>query len=187
MIELKRRCLSPIIATVLLLMITVASISIIAGFLIPFVKNSLKGTSCVKYVNYFSFDDGFPYNCYDTNSQHGVSVRAGDNGSLSENVRGFDLIFSREGSSVSVKVRGGADGVCLVNGISMLGNQCSITPIIIPGPGETYTYVYNVTADFRYESVKVRPVIEQDGSENTCSESDSIDLKACDSGVYLRR
>ncbi len=184
----KKRGLSPVVATVLLLMITVAAVGIIAGYLIPFVKNNLRGTSCVKYIDYFKFDETFQYNCYDSMNYTAVSVRGGDNSSLSEKIKGFNLIFSEEGAATSVRVISGESGKCEEDGISMLDDDCmppNDKVIIIPGAGEVQTYVYNASYKI-YERARIRAVIEHENTEFICGESDSIDLRRCDISVSIR-
>src|SRR3989344_6269884 len=109
---MEKKGLSPIIATVLLLLVTIAAVALIANFIIPFIKGQLKTTACVKYVDYFSFDDEFNFNCYDTNNQYGVSVTAKDNQTFNEKIKGFNLIFLGAGTSKPIKVLEGASTNC---------------------------------------------------------------------------
>jgi len=55
-----KRGLSPVIAVLLLILITVAAVTLVATFLIPFVKDTLNdSTECVDYKSYFTFEENF--------------------------------------------------------------------------------------------------------------------------------
>lgn len=59
-----KKGVSPIIATVLLIMITIVAVGIIAGFVIPMVKEKLKqGKSCFELAEYFKIIES-DYSCY---------------------------------------------------------------------------------------------------------------------------
>jgi flagellin-like protein len=51
-----KKALSPIIAIVLLILITIAAGAIIAGFVVPFVNTGLdESTRCLDFKDYYSF------------------------------------------------------------------------------------------------------------------------------------
>ena len=55
---INKKGLSQIIATVLLLLMTIAAAAIIAGVVIPFTRERLdKGTECVTFQNHFKFQE----------------------------------------------------------------------------------------------------------------------------------
>ena len=83
--KMDKRGVSPVIAEILLVMLTIAAIGIVAGFVIPFVQNTLtKSTECTNYNDYFKFQevfnvgsDEFRYNCRDAgDGLYGISVKA---------------------------------------------------------------------------------------------------------------
>jgi len=186
-----KRGLSPVIAALLVIMLTVTAVVIIATFLIPFVEDNLNdSTECLPYSGYFTFeevfefsDEDFRYNCYDLSDLHGVSVRAGNiDEDKEKEIDGFDLLFVREGSSEKVSVRVSGAESCDAGGIRMLGSDCNIPGSLggleIPGSRGIRTYVYQGSERFDGR-VEVYPVLDSDGSERVCEMSDSIKLKLC--------
>ena len=178
---LYKKGLSAVIATVLLVLLTIAAGGIIANFVVPFVKDSLSGTECVKFRDYFKFEEDFEYNCYDDNGLHGVSIKVVDN-SDADKVKGFDLIFKKEDSAKKVSVRNGNIESCSAGEISILGGTC-LDVIEIPGAGSYYvvTYIYNSSGG-DYKKAEIYAVIEND---DVCELSDSIKLIPCGPGINL--
>src|SRR3989344_4105789 len=121
-----KRGLSPVIATMLLVVLTVGAIVLVSSYLVPFVKNSLGSTSCVKYLDHFQFDESFEYNCYTSDKKlYGISIKAGDNNTASEDIVGFNLVFKEKGNSKAIMVKGGAAGICTSGGIVGFNKACS--------------------------------------------------------------
>jgi len=103
-----KRGISPIIATVLTIMITIAAVAIIAGFVVPFVKNSLqKSTECLPYKEYYLFDESFGYNCKDNaNNLYAFSIKASFDKALSEKIEGIRLVLNdKRGFARSVELK----------------------------------------------------------------------------------
>ena len=176
---MEKRGISPIIATVLILLLTITAVAITARFLIPYIESTLqKGTECIEYRDYFKFEESSQFNCYERSGMrlHGVSVRASPSSpDVIEQISGFDLVFVETGSSKRVSVRDGA----VVSDIRMLDS--SIQAFEIPQPGEWRTYVYD-PAGRTYDSVRVSPALK---SGRTCEITDSINLVPCKSGIIL--
>src|SRR3989344_6450298 len=100
------RGISAVVATVLILNITVIAVVLISQFVLPFVKESLQRSSeCFDYEELFSFDETFNYNCYETDkiiiSVNSKEPKAG------EMPAGFNLVLIKQGSSQAVKVLAG--------------------------------------------------------------------------------
>ncbi len=172
----KKRGISPIVATVLLVLLTMTAALIIAGILIPFTKKNLnESTSCVAYSNYFKFDESFDtnYNCYNATSKlHGFSVRA-SNENLSSQIIGFEVLFLKGGISEKASARDGDDVGTATGQIRML--EPSISNITIPKEGGVKTYVYQGTDSFT--DVEIYPVLK---TGKSCDKSDRIKLLSCD-------
>ena len=130
------RGLSAIVATVLILMLTILAGSLIAGFIVPFIRDGLsKSTSCVNYQTYFTFDDSLGFNCY-RGANYFVSIKADTDRALQEGISGFDLVFAgKEGSAQRVSARS------VVNPVLQLVNGSSYTHF--PGAGDSVTYIYD--------------------------------------------
>lgn len=178
---IKKRGLSAVIATVLLLILTIAAVAVIAGVIIPFTKGRLgSSTECVSYQDYFSFEEIFElseqeyrYNCRtqdNGNYLHGISVRAKTDDSLSENVAGFDLrVISKEGSSEKLSFR---ESVIIEN-VRIINKTQEIAT---PKSGGVITYVYK-TGTNSYDKYEIYPVLK---NGRICSKSDNIDIVFCD-------
>src|SRR3989344_3770324 len=174
-----KRGMSPVIATVLIILLTIAAVAIIAGILIPFTRNSLtESTECLPYIDYFKFEESFDlngeefrYNCYNE-SLYGASVRANSDEDLYENIVGFDLSFIvKGGDSVNVKFRNGTLESCNPGGIKALKTNCtgSLGNINITKPGEVRTYIYFSSSGERYDKSSINPIIkDKTGKEKIC-------------------
>ncbi|MBI5803849.1 type IV pilin N-terminal domain-containing protein [Candidatus Pacearchaeota archaeon] len=170
--KIKKKALSSVVATILLVMLTIIAVAIIAGFIIPFVSDSLnEGTECVDYTNYFIFEDEFGYNCYsqvDGENFYAISVGVSSAKSESEEkIKGFKLAFQKTGGSEVADVLEGEPTSGELGGIRMLD---SAKPIIeIPKGREVRTYVYRTTETF--ESVGISPILK---SGRLCDQTDKI-------------
>ena len=81
---IKRKGLSEVVSTVLVVLITIVAVAFVANLAIPFVKNNLQSsTECLSARDYFKFDDSLGYTCYDQNGLYGFSVQAGNGGETS--------------------------------------------------------------------------------------------------------
>ena len=173
-----RKGLSAVVATVLLMLITIVAVIIISQVLVPFVKTSLnRASECVNYWEYFVFDDSFGYSCYDDEENNGITLTASGEERQDNSIIGFDLVFNKRVESQKSSARSGAP----IGELRMLDG--SITNIKIPKRGETLSYVYN--NGIAYESVDVYPVIKSRDGERICEKSDSIKLKRCEGGISL--
>ncbi|MEK6898517.1 MAG: type IV pilin N-terminal domain-containing protein [Nanoarchaeota archaeon] len=165
-----KRGVSPVVATVLLLVITVALISVLAAFVIPFVRNSLDGGSdCFETINKLTLV-GTDYACLDasgTTELTGISVQRG-----AIDIEGFTLILHNAGSATPYKITEDGD---LGGVIKMLGASDNV--LNIPAKGGLRTYV----ATGSFSKIEVAPII---GSKS-CDVSDSIDLVPCEEGITL--
>jgi len=167
------RGVSPVVATVLLILLTIGAVGIIAGIVIPFVKDGLtKSTACLEYRDFFQFADEFAYNCYQPGNEgvlHAVSVRAQASSDVSAEVKGFELVFLKSGASKKVGVVNGTD---VSSELYMLDN--SESKLVVPLPGEMLTFIYSSAG--AYAGVEIYPVL---GSGKVCDKSDEVKLLLC--------
>jgi hypothetical protein len=185
--EKNKRGISQVVATVLIIMLSVVAIATLANFLVPFVKNSLYGsTECMPYSEYYTFDESFGYNCYNTksgeeNTLYAFSIKRSSDKSLNE-TESFKIVFiAKDGSTVPLDVKNGMVSSKSAGGIWMTGSPQ--IPLRITGPGGTATYTYNDTGKERFESMEVYPVLK---SGKICgNEKDSISLAICGGGKII--
>jgi flagellin-like protein len=170
-----KRGLSAIVATVLIILITIAAVGIIAGFIVPFVRDSLDDTSCFQYRDYYSFDDEFDYNCYNDNGgdfSYLLTVKARADTEGSEKVEGFSFRFVGDSSAQAIQVLKG-DPVTNIDIVGGFGGG----NIVIPEPDGTYSVLtYDHTTAVEYNRIEIYPIIE--GGE-ICERNDNVKLVEC--------
>lgn len=173
--------LSTMVATSMIIMITIIAGAVIAQFVIPFVNQNLtRSTECVKVAEQFDFDERLGFNCYEgeiPNVKTKVSIKSKNDQEAYALVDGFSLLlFSEAGSSQSVKVKNvGSDArISLLTGVSEGTDQTS-NLVVIPGTGETRTYLY--TTPSIYTKAEVYPILK---NGRVCEKrTRSIQLNAC--------
>ena len=178
-----RKGLSEVIATLLIILLSVALIAILAQFIVPFIRDSLnKSTECLNYNEYFTFQEVFSskggdlrYNC-NTDNLTGFMVRAKtDNES---GLIGFNVVLLGEVSSKRLDIRN-----LPRNGPLRMLNS-GLSNIRVPLPGETMTYVYEKqTGEEQFISAEIYPVLN---SGRICDLGDTIKLIACSNASMLR-
>lgn len=90
-----KRGISAVVTTVLLILISVIAVILIAGFIIPMIKNSLsEGTSCFDLVGYIQVLDN-QYSCYNSTTTNVMIERGMDNLTIS----GITLSIMSAGNS----------------------------------------------------------------------------------------
>ena len=62
---IKKKGISEVVATMLLVLLAVLGVTIIAGFVVPYIKDNLSSTGCFKARDYYKFDNSFGFNCYE--------------------------------------------------------------------------------------------------------------------------
>lgn len=178
----KKKGLSPVVATVALVMITVAAAFFISGFVVPFVKNQLSsGTECVGYEEYFTFYEEFEFNCYKSVGGRvltGLSIQAKSaSDEKVENIKGIRIQFLREGESIGVDIVAGAPANS--GNLRMLNKSVGV--LSVPERGGVKTYVYNSSASF--DSVELYPILK---NGRICGLTDKMKIDGiCDFSVDL--
>ena len=185
--RLNKKGLSPIIAAVLLLLVTIAAIAIIAGVIVPFTREGLEeSSSCLDFQTYFQFEENFEfggeinkYNCYDeTNNLQGLSIAARSERMINDSgIIGFNLILTNaDDTTKAVSVREGAAS-CVDGGVRLFGDPSCSDDLSVPKIGEIVNYVYNLELDdVDIEELEVYPVLKGD---KACEVSDFINNIDC--------
>ena len=171
--NMEKKGLSSVIATVLLLLLTVAAVAVLSQIVIPFVKDRLYGsTDCLKYQNAFSFEpevNGINLNCYDSKN-YALSIKAESGINESDNnLKGFQISFQNQKSS-EIFVIDKQNG--LENNIWVLGDSSSGPHY--PSQGDVISYGFSLNGI--YDKAEVRPVLS---NGKICSASDSVKLGQC--------
>ncbi len=176
----EKRGMSSIVATSLVITITILAGAILGTFIVPFVQKNLeRSTECTDYESYFSFEaELLDPICHQTSNNNYVVVSAKNDKALEKGIQGFQLLFvkvadpsSPGGKAVSVAMRqSGAS----VPQLTMLGASGK-NPARAPKAGEILTYVYNDGAS--YNRVDIAAIV---GNGRVCERrSDTIKIVAC--------
>ncbi|PIN93759.1 hypothetical protein COU54_01870 [Candidatus Pacearchaeota archaeon CG10_big_fil_rev_8_21_14_0_10_31_24] len=174
-----KKGLSTIVATTMIILITVVVISTLLFYLIPFVKNNLnKGSECLAYEDYFTFEDSLGFNCYSTENDNRIifSVKAKNDAEAGGHVVGYDLEMfgAGEGSSKVYQIRDDSQ----IEEFIMYGQNQILE---IPGAGSTSTYVYHedLATTPKYSIIDIFPALD---SGRVCGKrTDRLNLISCES------
>lgn len=155
-----KRAQSQVISTVLLILLVIASITIVMGLVIPFIKNQLSSTNCFDVINEVSIENNIQYTCYDVESKAmSIQVHIGDN----DNLGGFAIELGGA-SSKSYEIR----DKLVSEDIKMFKGNYNES-LELPGKNEERTYLVKVSE--KPDSVKIYPILEDD---KICDSSDSL-------------
>ncbi|MCR4284777.1 MAG: hypothetical protein NUV97_01880 [archaeon] len=153
-----KKGISAIVATVLIILITVAAVTIIWAAIIPMINNQLnKGTVCVDVVSQIAISDE-GYTCKNTTADT-ISLQ------IKHGARDFDL------ADIQVLVSAGGDTTSF-----LLSNQTSD----FPGSNEEKTYIIDTSGIVgTIESVDIAPIVKIGNARETCDISASKTLREC--------
>jgi flagellin-like protein len=168
---MKKKGVSPIIATVLLLVLTLVAVSILSVFIIPFVKNSLDGSKeCVNVIGKIRFDDGSAYNCH-TDTRTAFSVRIDSN-----DIVGFKLSLYTQGVANPYTI----ENASIHSVLRMLSSTAFNTPLEVPLEGGLRTYVANAA----YQRIEVNPILK---NGKICDAREQIEVQSCTDQTIIAR
>lgn len=180
-----KKGISPVVATVALIMITVAAAVFIAGFVVPFVRNSLnEGTECLGYEDYFKFYEEFDYNCYrieDSSYLYALSIEADTTSQNKvDNIKALRIQFLGAGENVGIDITNDAYANSDAGGMRMLNR--TLPKLIVPEKGGVKTYIYN--SSVKFDTIEIYPVLKND---RICDQTDKIRIGgiACGQDVSL--
>ena len=174
---MQKKGVSPVVAEILLVLLTIAAVAIVGTALVKFVGPTLtKSTECVLYKDYFTFKEevgGVAYNCQDAYYHVGASVTTKSGlKNADKNIIGFNLVFVEGNGNTDVTKVPYISNCEAVNLYG--GGQCKA-----PNPGDTNTYFYTANptaAGNGFIRAEVYPILS---NGDVCDKSDSIDLKPC--------
>ena len=160
----QKKGISAIVATVLIILITVAAVTIIWAAIIPMISNQLdKGTICLDAVSQIQLVDA-GYTCKDS---------TGDNVSLQ--IKHGASAFVLEDIQVLISAGGTTTSFDLTNASTTI-----TTPMVLPGSNEEKTYVINTTTvSGTIDSVSIAPVVGVGNTQEACDVSATKVLKDC--------
>ncbi len=165
-----KKAVSALVATVLLILITVAAIGIIWSAVMPMINKATQyGQSCMNARLQIDTDSG--YTCYNASGVVLTNIVRGADDFVPSAIQ---LIVAGGGQSKVFKV---VNNQATTN-VVMLGGATSLE---IPGTNEEKTYV--VTSGLTTTSeVAVAPVVKVGNTEKVCDVSSRVALTACRAG-----
>jgi len=161
--NINKRGISAVVATVLIILITVAAVTIIWAAIIPMINNQLEeGTLCLDAVSQVTIvDEG--YTCYDS-SDSNVSIQIA-HGAEDFLLADMQMLISEGGDTTSILLVG--SGVYTLNDL--------------PGVNEEKVLYaeYSNTTIAGPSKVEIAPVVKIGNTQETCEISSSVVLRAC--------
>lgn len=164
-----KRAVSPVIATVLLILITVVAASVIAVFVIPFVSNNLDNSkACFAVLGKMTLAES-SYLCSASDSVNGDRTGFSVQFDSSE-IDGFVVLAITKGASERIEVMNGTTDTRL----KMLRDDetFGVSELIIPSEGGVRTYVYKGAAD----RIEVYPMLS---GGKICDKGDEKEVNIC--------
>lgn len=171
-----KKAVSPVIASVSLVLLTIGALAVLASFVVPWVQEQLEDSvKCIDYQDYFQFEDEFGLNCFN-GSAYGVSIRAGNLQEEKESkVEGFFIKFIGNSNEYFEVVEGGQkkDNFRMIN--------ISATNYLIPKARGAESYVYETETIF--ESIEVYPILK--GGEICSGQTNDVvfNIRNCPTAV----
>ena len=163
---MNRKGISAIVATVLIILITVAAVTIIWAAIIPMINNQLdRGIVCLDAVQQITIKEG-GYTCRNNDT---VSVQI-KRGSGDMNLADVEVLLSSAGSTTSFS---------LIDPTTTT-SPASMSVALLPGGNEEKTYLIStasITGDV--DKVEIAPVISVGNTQETCDVSASVTLRDC--------
>lgn len=149
---MKRKAQSEVIATVLLILLTIAAVAVISAFLIPFLNKKISEGKCFDYSNKIMILDNPKYTCYDSaDGKLLVQTKVGDLDEKSE-IKSLMILVQEQGVTKNFEI---IPGTSNPNILMYDGN-----PVNLPNKNEARTY--NITGISIPTAVHVYPIIPND-------------------------
>lgn len=162
-IRTDKRGISPVIATILLILITVAAVSILAAFIYPMIKeNTETATVCFDAQQQVQIETANGRTCFNQTS-YNVSVQIKKNpGTQSSEVTDVQIILTdTEG-----------------NTIAKLISKDALNSKTLPSDNEAKTFIVN-SSNKNITKVAIAPIVKTGNTENPCDAGQAVNLPAC--------
>jgi len=176
MVMMDKKGVSPVIATVLLLVLTIVIGGIIFSVVIPFVKDSLGDSKvCLDVLQGVEFPES-KFNCYNITSpallnKTGFSIKLNKEG-----ISGFRVaLIDSDGSSDVKNIK---KDTSIVEGLRMVGKASNVPIEFPPSVGGQRSYVANK----KYIKAELSPITK---SGEICTVADVVEFVPCENGVVL--
>lgn len=145
-----KRGVSEVIATVLLILVTIVAAVFIGMIAIPMIKDSLSKSDCVKTVGKLNIIDNIAYSCYN-DSKTSLMIEKKTMGDLK--LEGIAVSLSGNEKSFLFKIKNGEqlENTTMSDGSLILN---------IPDDGEARTYNFTTAPGFEMIKAEIAPILE---------------------------
>ncbi len=174
-----KKAISPVITTILLVMISLAAVAIVASFVGPNIETWLKQGDCVKAVGQIDIDTSSKYTCYEmfawpTHPNYASVNLSVKRGAEALGIEQFVITIYGEGRSEKFDIK--PVTAPTDTKILMYGDNSPIAQNIeIPERREMVTYSLNTTLA-EITSVEIAPIIK---GNIFCDAADRKVIEAC--------
>ncbi len=157
-----RKAQSQIISTVILILLVLATATIIFSFVLPFVRDKLSSGNCLDVIGKLEIDHNPKYTCYGIDSSEDVTnlslkVQIGD---IRDLIEGFNIkLGGAEGKTIKIK-----NGTA-ITGVSMYSDS------EIELPEDNGEKIYIIQISEKPDDIKIYSVLQ---GGKTCPVEDSI-------------
>ena len=160
-----KKAISPVITTVLLVLIGIVAVGLLSSFVINFVRNNLQTTDCINIQGKITLDMESGFTFFNiTSNDSSVVVK---NDWSKSNISGLNIILDDGTKSITYKVRVDASD----SKVTMFSGDSNAAVILPQSSNPKVTYKINSSDDFKSTIVKKVLVIPVIGKESVCNEA----------------
>ncbi len=155
-----KRGISAVVATVLIILITIAAVAILWAAIIPMINGKLnKGTACMDASSQLSLENN-GYTCYNPNN---LSIQI-KHGSQTFGLSDVQVLIYSEGNTESIR----------------LVKDAGISEESLPKANEEKTFLLNPTTSLgSISKVAIAPIISVGNQQDVCGTTAPVVIKAC--------
>ena len=167
---MNNRGISAVVATVLIILITVAAVTIIWAAIIPMIKNNLDTTVCLDAVSQVSIGSEGGYTCFEFDPDaKGLANSGNVSVQVTRGAADFDL------AGVQIIVSEGGDTFSSINSTvtSSGGSKIDTNGQVV------LFFSYDNTTTAGPDKVEIAPIVSVGNTEKTCDVAASASLDAC--------
>jgi flagellin-like protein len=185
-----KKGVSAVVATVLIIMITVAAVGIIWAAIIPMVRDNLnKGTACNDAMSDISLVTDGGYTCINRTAigcPSGWSIVTGDNSKCNNAsaVGNTGVNISSRVGNVSLQIKKGPNtkvSLVAVQALVFVGGNSETFTIRsgLPGNNEFKTVIVGSNTTVNATKVKIAPIVTVGKTEEVCEAVSEVTLPIC--------
>jgi flagellin-like protein len=166
-----KKAISPVITTILLILVAIAAVGVVAGFIIPFVRENLR-SECFDAVDQIEIDTASKYTCYYMEDGHAILNVSVKRGAKPLGIERFMITVFGEGESDTFDVK---EGLLLPEELGRVRMLDGSEIIEIPKVREMKTYSLNTTLS-EITSTEIAPVVS---GNVQCDAADRKNIYPC--------